>query len=327
MADIVIASDDLVVLGGPSSVTVELDIGAAGVRGSQIFTDNGKPTSPAIEFPVPPQINDLFINLDPSDNEYLFLYQYKLDNAVLGWTKLLRLIPTTILFNPVLKFINGEAHTSIYVPALSATVDLRGIYFPVTGTLENEEIEGLDHRDLNIQYTINSDKVSATAAELIKIDTTFDVQYWNPLTSSYVTISAYNFGARYLFAKLRVAEFTGSPLAAAYINGYRKVDLVLTIAGRSESVIDITGVTVASLPASPGYLTIPNHGLVLGSRIGYLANGNTAIVGLTDQTDYYVASVINANNVVLTADGVNPIVFTNASFTGTHSVVKAGGAI
>lgn len=334
MADVVIASDDLVVLGGPSSITVELDIGAAGARGSQIFTDVGKPTSPLIEFPVPPQLNDLYINLNPSDTDYLFLYQYKLDNAVLGWTKLLRLIPTTILFNPVLKFINGEAHTSVFVEGQTPfpSADLRGLYFPISGTLENENIEGIDFRDLNVQYAINSDKVSATSVELIKIDTTFDVEVWNPVTQSYVTETGRNFGARYLFAKLKVAEFSGSPLAASYINGYRKVDMVLTIAGRSDAVMDIAGVTVASLPTSPGFLTIPKHGLKVGQKFGYLANGNTPIVGLTDQTDYYVLAVVNENAIVISNDlnpdgGYSPIVFTNASFTGTHSIVRSGGFV
>ena len=330
MADVVIASDDLVVLGGPAAVTVELDIGAAGVRGSQIFTDLGKPTSPLIEFPVPPQINDLYINLNPSDTDYLFLYQYKLDNGVLGWTKLLRLIPTTILFNPVLKFINGEAHTSVFVPALGTVVDVRGLYFPISGTLENENVEGIDYRDLNVQYSVISKEINASAVELVAIDTTFDIQYWNPLIMSYVNVDNFNFGSRFLFSKLKVVEFNAEN-EQVFINGYRKVDMVLTIAGRSEQVLDIAGVTVASLPTHPGFLNVPAHGLTVGGRFGYLANGNTAITGLTDQADYYVAQVVDSDNLVLTTNPLDPlnnlVVFTNASFSGIHSIVKAGALI
>jgi hypothetical protein len=360
MADVVIASDDLVVLGGPSNITLELDIGAAGVRGSQIFTDVGKPTSPLIEFPVPPQINDLYINLNPSDTDYLFLYQYKLDNAVLGWTKLLRLIPTTILFNPVLKFINGEAHTSVYVPTLGTTVDVRGLYFPISGTLENENVEGIDHRDLNVQYSVISQEISVSAVELVGIDTTFDIQYWNPLTSSYVTVDNYNFGSRFLYSKLKVAELNASS-QQVFISGYRKVDMVLTIAGRSEQVIDITGVTVANSP-SPGFLTIPNHGMEQGSRFGYLSNGQTktltisavtaasspspgsititahklavgtklvyssngatAISGLTSGQTYYVASIVDQDKVIL-SNGSTVVTLPSSSFTGTHTMTTA----
>lgn len=329
MADVVIASDDLVVLGGPSGITVELDIGAAGARGSQIFTDTGKPTSPIIEFPVPPQINDLYINLDPSDNEYLFLYQYKLDNAVLGWTKLLRLIPTTILFNPVLKFINGEAHTTVKVPQIG-TVDLRGLYFPISGTLENENVQGLDYRDLNVQYSVISKEINASAVELVKIDTRFDVEYFNPITQTYVQVPNYDFGARFLFSKLKVVEFNALS-EQVFINGYRKVDMVLTIAGRSELVKDIGQVNAATMtPPFPGSLTISSaggHGLVAGDRISYLANGNTPITGLTDQADYYVAATPTLTDIVIMSNPLDPqsvITFVNPSFVGTHSILTTG---
>jgi hypothetical protein len=329
MANIVIASDDLVVLGGPASVKVELDVGATGARGSQIFTDAGKPTKPGLQFPVPPQINDLYINLDPSDLEYLFLYQYKLDNAVLGWTKLLRLIPTTILFNPTLKFINGEAHSSVILGEEyeNATVDVRGLYFPITGTLENENIENLDYRDLNLQYEIISPKPSFGGAELKEINSVFNIEYFNPVTQEYVEVEDFDFGARYLHATLKLVE-TNDDLELNLVTGYRKLDMVLTIAGRAESVIDIFAVNVAN-PAisSPGFLTIPSHGLIQGSRFGYLANGNTSIVGLTDQADYYVAQVIDANNVVITQDGVTPVTFLSNAKSGIHSIVKAGAVL
>lgn len=335
MANIVIASDDLVVLGGPASVRVELDIGATGVRGSQIFTDAGKPTSPGIQFPVSPQINDLYINLDPSDIEYLFLYQYKLDNAVLGWTKLLRLIPTTILFNPVLKFINGEAYSTIKVTDLdNATVDVKGLYFPITGTLENENIENIDPRDLNLQYEILSPKPSYGGAELKEINNIFDVEYINPATGQPAVLEDFDFGARYLKATLKLVE-VDEDLEPSLITGYRKLDMVLTIAGRSETVLDITGITTANPALAPsplavGYLTIPNHGMIQGDRFGYLANGNTVITGLTDQADYYVAGVVNTNNVLvaqLTQQGLSPVTFINNTLSGTQSIVKVGATI
>lgn len=330
MADIVVASDDVVVIGGPSSIKVELDIGATGVRGSQIFTDAGKPTSPSIQFPVPPQINDLYINLDPSDIDYLFLYQYKLDNAVLGWSKLLRLIPTTILFNPVLKFINGEAHSSIAISDLGLTVDVRGLYFPITGTLENENIENLDPRDLNLQYEISSSKPTYGGYELKEINNVYDLEYFDPITQQYEVLENYDLGARYLYATIKLVE-VGTSLTPSLVNGYRKLDMVLTLAGRSESVLDITGVTVANPQLqSPGSLTIPNHGLSQGSRFGYLANGNTPITGLTDQADYYVAQVINDNNIIVIANPLDEqtiVTFVNPTYSGVHSIVKAGAVL
>jgi hypothetical protein len=331
MADVVIASDDLVILGGPSSVNIQLDIGAAGERGSQIFSDVGKPTSPGISFPFPPKINDLYINLDPSDIDYLFLYQYKLDNAVLGWTKLLRLIPTTILFNPVLKFIDGEAHSSIVDPSTGLTADVKGLYFPITGTLENEDIENLDPRDLNVQYTVSSLSPTVGGIELKEINSIFTIDVLiDPVNKTYEERAGVDFGSRYLFARFKIAELFG-PMLTENVNGYRKVDMVLTVAGRSEQVLDIDGVTVADtgIP-SPGYLSIPSHGLSVGSRFGYLANGNDPIEGLTDQADYYVAVVVDDDNVIILSDPTDEesvISFTSSAFDGIHSIVKSGGLL
>lgn len=323
MADVVLANDDLVVLGGPSSLTLELDIGAAGPRGSQIFTDVGKPTSPNISFETTPQINDLYINLNPSDNEYLYLYQYKLDNAVLGWTKILRLVPNTILANPVLKFINGEAHTVLTLGG--TTYFVKGLYFPMAGTLENTETENLDHRDINVQYSISSDKQVASAIELKEINTTFTLEIFN---GSGYTPQTVNLGARYLYSTLKAAEWNGTALAA--VTGYRKVDILATVGGRSEQVMDITDVTPTDGMLFPGSLTVPDHGLSVGNIIAYLDNGNTAITGLTDQTEYVVASLVTGdedNSFILATTGGSPVIFTNPAFTGTHSILKFGGLV
>ena len=325
MADVVIANDDLVVLGGPSSVTVELDIGATGNRGSYIFTDAGKPTAENISFTVAPQINDLYINLNPSDNEYLYLYQYKLDNAVLGWTKILRLVPNTVLANPVLRFINGEAHTSLTLAGTTFVV--RGLYFPLAGTLENADTEALDYRDINLQYTISSDSQVLSAANLKEINTSFDLEIFDPTIPGYVTQTA-NLGSRFLYSTLKAAEWDGSNIAA--INGYRKVDILATVGGRSEQVMDITAATITDGGLFPGSLTVPDHGLSVGDRVAYLSNGNTAIVGLTDQTDYFVAALVTGdedNSFVLSADGVSPVVLTDATLEGVQSILKFGGLV
>ena len=326
MADVVIANDDLVVLGGPSSITLELDIGAAGVRGSYIFTDVGKPTAENISFSIDPQVNDLYINLNPSDNEYLYLYQYKLDNAVLGWTKILRLVPNTVLANPVLKFINGEAHTTLSI--LGSTYVVRGLYFPLFGTLENSDTESLDHRDINVQYSVASDAPLLTAISLKEINTTFDVEIWDPVNLVYIP-QTIPLGSRYLYSTLKVAELQ-EDLSNQLINGYRKVDILATIGGRSEQVLDITAVTITDGATFPGSITVTNHGLTVGSKIAYLANGNTDIVGLTDQSDYYVAALVTGdedNSLILTADGVNPIILTDATLTGVQSILKFGGLV
>ena len=43
MVDAYIITDELAVLGGPDTVNVEVDFGPSGDRGSQIFSNTGKP--------------------------------------------------------------------------------------------------------------------------------------------------------------------------------------------------------------------------------------------------------------------------------------------
>ena len=102
MVDILLSSDDLSVFGGPASIDLNVDTGAQGVRGSLILTGPGKPTDAGVTFSTPPMPQDLYINLLPSDFEYLFLYQYGSVDGVLTWSKVLRLIPNTAIANIVL---------------------------------------------------------------------------------------------------------------------------------------------------------------------------------------------------------------------------------
>jgi len=130
VVDILLATEDLSVFGGPSQIDVNVDYGAQGQRGTFIFTGNGKPTDPDVDFPQIIQPYDLYINLKPSDTEYLFLYQYASVNGILSWSRVLRLIPNTALANIPVIFYNGEAVTFIPepgAPAGPADIDLTTI--------------------------------------------------------------------------------------------------------------------------------------------------------------------------------------------------------
>jgi hypothetical protein len=130
MVDILLASENLSVFGGPARIDISVDYGAQGQRGTFIFRGNGKPTDPDVDFPQAVQPYDLYINEKPSDFEYLFLYQYGNVNGVLQWSKVLRLIPNTALANIPVIFYNGEAITFIAepgAPAGPADIDLTTI--------------------------------------------------------------------------------------------------------------------------------------------------------------------------------------------------------
>lgn len=107
--EVLLSNENLSIFGGPASLDVNVDYGAQGIRGSLIFTGPGKPTDAAVTFSTPPLPQDLYINLLPSDFEYLFLYQYGSVNGVLAWSKVLRLIPNTAIANIPVVFIDGKA--------------------------------------------------------------------------------------------------------------------------------------------------------------------------------------------------------------------------
>lgn len=335
MAEVVIANDDLVVLGGPSAISLALDVGATGIRGSYIFNDIGKPTSDQISFSIPPIIGDLYININPSDDEYLYLYQYKLVNGVLSWARILRLVPNTVLFSPYFKFINGEAYTPIVLNNVLFFV--RGIILSLAeGGLENEQIETLDARDLSIQFRVSGNAPVMGNLVIEDIGTVFSgITYIVANTGQVLTNQQVALDKRYMLAQFTIAEFS-APSGVELVNGYRKVDFFATVGGRTELVVDIADVQPFSLdPADaieingnvvpfPGGITIANNTLSFGDKLVYLSNNNTPITGLTEGQEYFVAHVVD-DTLVLSPDGTNLVQFVNDDMIRVHSIINLGG--
>ena len=137
--DVLISTDDILVVGPPTQITVDLDIGAKGQRGSQIFLDMGKPSEVFDGTPLP---YDLFINLNPSDSEYLNVYQYVSVPVIGGtWVKAFKIFPNELKKNYVLDFINGTATKVINVTdilPLSLVSTVQSENFNITYSIENQ---------------------------------------------------------------------------------------------------------------------------------------------------------------------------------------------
>lgn len=133
MTDIILATDDLTVLGGPSSINLELDFGPDGRRGSRIFVGSGQPNDPNTVIGQEPQPLDMYINVLASDDEYSFMYQY-INNS---WTRIIKLMPNVYSnrFNSQL-FTNNQWTKNISVVGLST-----------------DQI--LTSANLNVQYSIS----------------------------------------------------------------------------------------------------------------------------------------------------------------------------
>lgn len=215
MVDVVLSTNDLTVLGGPASISVDLDIGTQGSRGSYIFTGDGKPDDPDTVLNFSAQVNDLYINLKPSDNEYLFLYQYVSNNGVLSWQRTLRLVPNTSLYNPPITFVNGYATTSFN------GVTVPEVLFPVNTFFPTETLGDLTAQDFNLQYSILGDKPISSAINVSDLTTTYDYSGVTiPLGATYLPIQV-------IATEYDIATNTWSPL-----NGEYYIHTLITIGGK-----------------------------------------------------------------------------------------------
>lgn len=148
MADVLLANDDLVVLGGPEEINVEVDFGPKGDPGSRIYVGNGKPDN--VELGQTPNTFDVYINLLPSSDEYLTIYQYV---EVLG----------TNQWQPLSKL-----NFNVYSEKVS--IDFTGINYCFINTsqiLSNPSYIGsLNSSNFNVQATFESPEGNPIAASI-----------------------------------------------------------------------------------------------------------------------------------------------------------------
>jgi len=115
MVDSIVSVDTVTVTGGPSTVNVQLDFGPEGQRGSLILYGLGRPTDLGVVFPQTPQLLDWYINLDTSDEEYLYIYQYVNREGSDTWDRIFKIIPNTYNTNQVVAFDSGVGTANIAV--------------------------------------------------------------------------------------------------------------------------------------------------------------------------------------------------------------------
>lgn len=144
MAEVLVSSDNLTVLGGPTSINVDVDFGPSGNRGSLIYASNGDPNLSTSGIPADVQPYDLAINISASSSRYLTVYQYYSADGVESWQELTRLSPNAGSFNLDIYFANGVSQQ---------TQGVDGILVPVSSITESTE---LTPANFNIQYAIES---------------------------------------------------------------------------------------------------------------------------------------------------------------------------
>lgn len=150
MVDILLSSENIDVLGGATTAKVEIGIGDAGERGSHIFVGTGDPNSTQTVLPQTPKTYDMYVNLDPSSIDYLFLYQFLNYDGKFTWVKLSRLIPNTFLENYTGDFVDGKLIYTLPADRVIAFANV-GVY-----TSDN----------FNVQHTVINQKPVASSVEI-----------------------------------------------------------------------------------------------------------------------------------------------------------------
>jgi len=174
MAEVILNTEDLVVFGGPESINVEVDFGPQGDRGSRIYVGNGKPDN--VDIGQIPKIFDVYINLLPSSDEYLNIYQYM---EVLGtnqWETISRLNfnnyseKTSIDFNSEINYV--FIPTSFILSNPSYIGNLNASNFNVQGTFETSA-------GYPISSAIKTELIPASGLEVEKLKITFYSKEFN----------------------------------------------------------------------------------------------------------------------------------------------------
>ena len=151
MVDVLLNTEDVVVLGPPETVDVLVDIGPQGTRGTKFIVGSGEPNSQTSSGVLLGQIlilNDMYIDTSPGE-DYGFLYQYVSQPGGNTWTEVLRIRPAIYSAIETISFSSGNG--SITIPIANIVT--------VTGS-------PLTASNFNVQYQIEGANPIASSLEI-----------------------------------------------------------------------------------------------------------------------------------------------------------------
>jgi hypothetical protein len=120
MVDVLLNTEDVVVLGSPEVVDVLVDIGPQGSRGSKIFVGSGEPNELTLNGVIFGQeliLNDMYIDTSPGA-DYGYMFQYISSPGGNSWVEVLRVSPTIYSSIQSAEFSSGFASLTIPIPTL-----------------------------------------------------------------------------------------------------------------------------------------------------------------------------------------------------------------
>lgn len=141
MVDVLLNTEDVVVLGPPDSVDVLVDIGPQGTRGNKFIVGSGEPnalTSSGVLLGTTLILNDMYINTAPGVN-YGYMYQYISQAGGNTWVQVLKINPAIYSAVETISFTSGSG--SITIP-ISNIVTVSGSPLTASNFSVQFQIEG-----------------------------------------------------------------------------------------------------------------------------------------------------------------------------------------
>jgi hypothetical protein len=181
MVDVLLNTEDVVVLGPPEIIDVLVDIGPQGTRGTKFIVGSGEPnaqTSSGVLLGQTLILNDMYINTSPGV-DYGYMYQYVSQPGGNTWTQVLKINPAIYSAVETIPFTSGAA--SIIIP-ISNIVTVSGSPLTASNFSVQFQIEGANP-------IASSMEIPALAGAGTNLVINFDaVQYsggsWSALTGS-----------------------------------------------------------------------------------------------------------------------------------------------
>jgi hypothetical protein len=148
--DTIISNDELVVVGPPASVSVSVDIGPQGERGSQFYSGIGTPQQNQASL-VDAKVNDLYINRLLGGN-YGVVYKLNAIPGTTEWQAILKFQPISYSIKKTVNFTAGFGSASIALADFYSTapenLDAATILVQATAELNNPAFVSVSNKNI-----------------------------------------------------------------------------------------------------------------------------------------------------------------------------------
>jgi hypothetical protein len=141
MVDVLLNTENVVVLGPPETIDVLIDIGPQGPRGTKFIVGSGEPnalTSSGIILGQTLILNDMYINTSPGAN-YGYMYQYISQPGGNAWVPVLNVSPAIYSSIETVSFTSGAGSATI---PISSIVTVSGSPLTASNFSVQFQIEG-----------------------------------------------------------------------------------------------------------------------------------------------------------------------------------------